>query len=359
MAENHEGQEKSEQPSGRRLEQARSKGQVPTTRELAPVLVMFGGVGMMTLWAPAVWRRFQHQSQSWFEHAGSIQLNPESAYALAMTITEQALMPLLPFALIVAGLGVTAWLIQTGPLWVDSALRPTFSKLNPMNGLKRILSLRGTVEFLKSLLKLGLTAVIVYGVVRQDLPKIVRLSVVGMGDALSDVWGLAVKLIMLIGLVLLVLAGADFLYQRWQYTRDLKMTKQEAKDEAKDVEGDPHIRSRRMSLQRERARQRMMQAVPKADVVITNPTHVAVALRYDGGTMTAPTVIAKGAGVLAEKIKQIARHAGVPLVENRSLAQGLYKGVNVGQEIPATLYRAAAEVLAYVYRVKHEREQVG
>jgi len=158
---------------------------------------------------------------------------------------------------------------------------------------------------------------------------------------------------------LLLLAIGDFVYQRWQHNEDLKMTKQEVKDESKDVEGDPQIRSRRLSLQRERSRQRMLQAVPKADVIITNPTHVAVALRYDTANMDAPVVVAKGAGFMAQKIKEIARHAGVPILENRSLARGLFKATKVGQEIPAALYQAAAEMLAYVYRLRHMHDQTG
>ena len=159
-----------------------------------------------------------------------------------------------------------------------------------------------------------------------------------------------------IGLVLLALALADFGYQKWQFMRDQRMTKQEVKDELKDTEGNPLIRSRRLSLQRERARQRMMQAVPKADVVITNPSHIAVALKYEPDKSDAPSVVAKGAGFLAERIKEIARHVGIPIIENKSLARGLFKLVEVGKHIPTDLYKAVAEVLAYVYRLKQERE---
>ena len=357
MAENEEGQEKSEDPTGKRLERARRKGQVATTRELAPVMVLLGGVGMLTLWAPTAWRHFQHQSQSWFEQAGTLQMNPEAAYALVMNIAVNVFLPFLLFPIVMAGLGALSLLLQTGPMWVEDALQPKFSKLNPVNGLKRIFSLRGVVEALKSLLKIGIVCGIIYAVMRHDIQKVLHLSMVGFGDALSEIWKIASKVVLWIGGVLFLLAIADFLYQKWQNTRDLKMTKQETKDESKDVEGDPQIRSRRLSLQIERSRQRMMQAVPKADVVITNPTHVAVALKYEAGSMSAPSVVAKGAGVLAEKIKQIARHAGVPIIENRGLARGLYRIAKVGQEIPADLYRAAAEVLAYVYRLRQEREK--
>ena len=163
---------------------------------------------------------------------------------------------------------------------------------------------------------------------------------------------------MAIGLVLLVLALADFAYQRWQFLKDQRMTKQEVKDEMKDVEGNPLTRSRRMSLQRDRARERMMQAVPNADVVITNPTHLAVALKYDPEQSEAPMVLAKGAGYVAEHIKQVARSASIPIVENKPVAQGLYKLVEVGRTIPTDLYKAVAEILAYVYRLKQSYEEV-
>ena len=357
MAENKEGQEKSEQPSGKRLEDARRKGQVATTKELAPIFVLFGGTGMIALWAPTAWRHFQGNSQQWFESIGTFQVTPESLQIYVHSIVEQTFLPLLPFALIIAALGVTALLIQTGPMWVENALQPKISKLNPVNGLKKLFSLRGVVEGTKSLLKVGLIATIVYAIVSPNMKSLTQLQLLSVGEAFSTIWDIALKIILWVGVVMLVLAIADFLYQKWQTTKDLKMTKQETKDESKDVEGDPQVRSRRMSLQRERARQRMMQAVPKADVIITNPTHIAVALRYDSAMMESPSVIAKGAGVLAENIKQIARHAGVPIIENRSLARGLYRMVKVGQEIPGDLYRAAAEVLAYVYRLRQNHEE--
>ncbi len=357
MAENKEGQEKSEQPTGKRLEDARKKGQVATTKEFAPIAVLFGGAGMITLWMPTAWRQFQQNSQELFETIGTFQVTPESLQGYVSTIVAQTFLPILPFALIITALGVASLLLQTGPLLIENALQPKPSKLNPINGLKKIFSLRGVVELIKSLLKVGLIGTIVYTIVSNNFGTVMDLSSMSLGDALSSIWELALQIIVWVGVVMLVLGTADFLYQRWQTSEDLKMTKQETKDESKDVEGDPQIRSRRMSLQRERARQRMMQDVPNADVVITNPTHVAVALRYDSGSMESPTVVAKGAGVIAEKIKQVARHAGVPIIENRSLARGIYKIVKVGQEIPGDLYRAAAEVLAYVYRLKQNQDQ--
>ena len=357
MAENKDGGEKTEQPTGKKLAEARRKGQVPLTRELPPLFVLLGGVGVLSLWAPQMLRQFYEQYRHWLEQAGTLQMDPTSLYTLLLNITNHAFVPLIPFGLIVAALALTAILMQTGPLWIEEGLQPKPSKMNPMNGLKRIFSWKGVVDLLKSLLKVAMVAGILYIVLSDGMVQLVQLPLLGLSDSMSRTWSLVEDIVWFVGGALLLLAIGDFVYQRWQHNEDLKMTKQEVKDESKDVEGDPQIRSRRLSLQRERSRQRMLQAVPKADVIITNPTHLAVALRYDTENMDAPVVVAKGAGFMAEKIKQIARHAGVPILENRSLARGLFKGTKVGQEIPAALYQAAAEILAYVYRLRNNHEQ--
>jgi len=357
MAENKDGADKTEQPSSKRLADARRKGQVAMTRELPSLFVLLGGAGLISLWAPQAIMQFQIHYRNWLAQAGTLQLDAHSTYTLLLDITNQAFVPLIPFGLLIGAFAFVAIFLQTGPLWVEQALQPKASKLNPSNGLKRIFSWKGVVDLIKSVLKVAGVGVIVYLILSQALPAILQLPLLGLRDAFSGAWGLVEKIVWSVGGALLLLAIIDFIYQRWQHNEDLKMTKQEVKDESKDVEGDPQIRSRRLSLQRERARQRMLQAVPKADVVITNPTHVAVALRYETGKMDAPVVVAKGAGFVADKIKQIARHAGVPIIENRGLARGLYKAVKIGQEVPSALYQAAAEVLEYVYRLRHMHEQ--
>ncbi len=357
MAENKDGGEKSEQPTGKKLADARRKGQVAVTRELPPLFVLLGGVGVMTLWAPQMLRQFYEDYGHWLVQAGTLQIDTNSLYTLLLNITNQAFVPLLPFGLIVAALALTAILMQTGPLWIEDGLQPKPSKMNPKNGLKRLFSWKGVVDLLKSLLKVAMVAGILYSVLSEGMVQLVQFPILGLSVAITETWTLVQDIVWAVGGALLILAIADFFYQRWQHNEDLKMTKQEVKDESKDVEGDPQIRSRRLSLQRERSRQRMLQAVPKADVVITNPTHVAVAIRYDMRSMDAPVVLAKGAGFMAEKIKQIARHANVPILENRSLARALFKGAKVGQEIPAVLYQAAAELLAYIYRLRNTYEQ--
>ena len=357
MAENKDGGEKSEQPTSKKLAEARRKGQVPMTRELPPLFVLLGGVGAISLWAPQFLREFSGHYRYWFEQAGTLQIDQRTIHILFTNITNQAFVPLIPFVLIVAILALGAILMQTGFLWVEEGIKPKPSKLNPMNGLKRLFSWKGVAELLKSILKISMVAGIIYFVLSQGLQYLVQFPILGISGSISQTWGLVQNIVWSVGGALLILAIIDFIYQKWQHTEDLKMTKQEVKDESKDVEGDPQIRSRRLSLQRERSRQRMLQAVPQADVVITNPTHVAIALRYDTASMDAPVVVAKGAGFMAEKIKQIARHSSVPILENRSLARGLFKATKVGQEIPAALYQAAAEVLAYVYRLRNPQEQ--
>ena len=357
MAENKDGGEKSEQPTGKKLADARRKGQVAITRELPPLFVLLGGVGVITLWAPQMLRQFYSHFQNWLEQAGTLQLEQNTLYSLLLNITNQAFVPLLPFGLIVGALALAAILMQTGPIWIEDGLQPKPSKMNPKNGFKRLFSWKGVVDLIKSLLKVAMVSGILYFVLSESMPHLVQFPVLGLSEAMDKTWLLVQDIVWAVCGALLILAIGDFFYQRWQHNEDLKMTKQEVKDESKDVEGDPLIRSRRLSLQRERSRQRMLQAVPKADVIITNPTHLAVAIRYDTGNMDAPVVVAKGAGFMAEKIKQIARHAGVPILENRSLARGLFKAAKVGQEIPAALYQAAAEVLAYVYRLRNTQNQ--
>jgi flagellar biosynthetic protein FlhB len=218
--------------------------------------------------------------------------------------------------------------------------------------LKRLFSLRSLAELVKSIVKILFVAAVAYLMIKQDLDLIPTLTRQSVLDIFVFAARVAFKICFNVCLALVVLAILDFAYQRWEHEKSLRMTKQEVKDENKQTEGDPKIKARIRSIQMETARQRMMAAVPTADVVITNPTHLAVALRFDAARMIAPQVIAKGAGHVAERIKQIAAENDVPLVEDKPLARALYKIVEIGNTIPADLYKAVAEVLAYVYRLR-------
>jgi flagellar biosynthetic protein FlhB len=231
-------------------------------------------------------------------------------------------------------------------------LRPKLKKLNPISGMKRLVSIKALVELVKSIFKILVVGGIAYGVVRTETARFPGLMQQEVGDILIFISKLAFKVFFFVCLALIILAALDYIYQRWQYEEDLKMTKQQVKDERKQQEGDPWVKSRIRRVQREMAARRMMEAVPAADVVITNPVHLAVALQFDAAKMVAPAVVAKGAGHIAERIKEIARNHQVPVVEDKPLAQALHKMVEVGEYIPVELYRTVAEVLAYVYRLK-------
>jgi flagellar biosynthetic protein FlhB len=272
-----------------------------------------------------------------------------SAYAghgLAMVL--QMLLPLLAGLFILA---IVVNILQVGPGISPDVFAPKTSRFNPINGFKRMFSMRGTVKLIMSLVKVTVIAAVLYWTVKDKVREIIPTMEMDIGAILVYVGQSSFTLGMRISIVLLILAILDYIYQRWQYESDIKMTKQEVKDEMKRYEGDPKIKERRIKTQRAIAYQRMMHNVPKANVVITNPTELAVALQYEREAMAAPTVVAKGAGYVARKIREIAVAHGIPIVEKKPLAQALYKSVEVGQEIPPDLYQAIAEILAYVYEL--------
>lgn len=241
--------------------------------------------------------------------------------------------------------------LQTGFLLTAQPLTPDLSKINPLQGIKKLFSLNSVVEALKGFLKIVVLGWILYLMLKKEivtLPNLVDMDVMSIAD-FSYVQ--LKKLLLIAAVVLTVFAAADYGYQRWQFERNLRMTKQEVKEEYKETEGDPRVKARIKSLQREAARKRMMQEVPKADVVITNPTHYAVALKYDAAKMGAPAVVAKGANLVAEKIKEVAKASGVPVFEDKPLARSLFK-LKLGEEIPEAFYKALATILANVYKMK-------
>jgi flagellar biosynthetic protein FlhB len=258
------------------------------------------------------------------------------------------------FPVCIAGFlaGVSASFGQTGSIFSLEPLNPDLNRLDPIQGLQRLFSPRQLLEGLRVILKATVVIAVAYSLVKTEV-LVAPSHFEGQPGYILEMFGRSGKLIFLtLAGVLSVFAAADFWFQRYEHSKNLRMTKQEAKQEHREREGDPQIRARIRSIQREMARKRMMQAVRKADVIVTNPTHIAVALIYDKSKMAAPKVVAKGADFLAQKIKEVAAQAGVPRVENVPLARALYKTVKVGQLIPHALYQAVAEVLAYVYRLK-------
>ena len=244
--------------------------------------------------------------------------------------------------------------LQVGAMWSVEPLAPKASKIDPIQGMKRMFSMQALQELAKSLAKMAIVGWVAFSTLKDEFPNFVPLIYQDRWAILSWLGSVSWKLTIRCCAVIIVIAVLDYIYQRWEFERKLRMSKQEVKDEYKQTEGDPMVKSRIRSIQREMARRRMMEEVPKADVVITNPEHLAVALRYNSSKMKAPKVVARGADRIALRIREVAKENGVAIVENRSLAQNLYK-LELGEEIPSRLYQAVAEILAYVYRLKKGR----
>jgi flagellar biosynthetic protein FlhB len=259
---------------------------------------------------------------------------------------------LLPLLLTTFVLTLGCHLLQTGFLFSPNSLAPQWSHINPAQGLQRLFSPQGLNELIKSLLKVGLIGYVSYRTIMAEAESFVMLSARDVGSIVQYVGQSTLRVCVRTAYVMVGLAVFDYAWQRWQFEKSLRMTKQEIKEESKAQEGDPHIKARIRSIMREMARKRMMQDVPKATVVVTNPTHLAIALVYRREEMVAPQVVAKGAGYVAERIKVMAQDHAIPLVENKPLAQQLFKIVDIGETIPEALYKAVAEILAYVYRLE-------
>ena len=353
MAEDFSG-ERTERATGRRRSEARRKGQVAKSREIPSVMVLLTALSVLFLLSSYIFQQLSAVMVRSFQQIEAQFINAENIQAISMEIIWSLFRILSP---VMAGVLVVALLsnyVQIGSLFSLEAIQPKFSKLSPLNGLKRILSKQSAVELLKSLFKFFIIAWAAYSVIRNELPAILTLMDRGTMGVLQFIGSVAIRIFFRTVLVMVGLAALDYAFQRWSFEKSLRMTKREVQEEYKTTEGDPLIKSRIRSVQRELARKRMMAEVPKADVIVTNPTHLAVALRYDREEMMAPRVVAKGAGPIAEKIKEVAQEHQVPIVENKPLAQILFKTVDLGQVIPSNLYQMVADLLAYVYRMKNK-----
>lgn len=347
------GQEKTEKATPKKKEEARKKGQVAISREISSAMVLLAALGFFYFAGSWMFWHLADLVTRVFQNIGTLRFNTINEVSVfSLEIMSRLLAILAPLLLPLAILGLAANILQVGFKMSTEAIAPKMSKLNPISGMKRFVSLKALVELAKSIVKLLIIGSIAYLLVKSDMAAFPLLIHQEVGQILVFVARVSLKISFFVCLALVILAVLDFLYQRWQHEKDLKMTKQEVKDEQKQTFGDPKVKSRIRSMQLEMARRRMMEAVPEADVVITNPTHLAIAIKFDAEEMIAPLVLAKGAGHVAQRIKEIATEHQVPLVEDKPLAQALFKMVELGDYIPAELYRAVAEVLAYVYRLK-------
>jgi flagellar biosynthetic protein FlhB len=353
-----EAGEKSEEPTPHRLREAREKGQIAKSKEITTALLLifsymlfrYTGVYVwdnLTLMAQSIFNEIPHQREFSLSFAGYVLLLGLRGLAFCVA-------PIFGLTVFVA---FAAEAVQTGLVFSIDPLAPKLERISPGEGFKRMFSLMGFVELIKSILKIVIVFWIMWGAVKDDIPLIVVLINGQPWDAIVLGGSIAYKVAIRVGFFYIAIAILDYLYKRWEYMRGLKMTKQEIKEEYKRLEGDPMIKQRMRELQRQVAYQRMMAAVPKADVVVTNPIHIAVALKYEASKMKAPTVLAKGERKAAEQIKLIADGAYVPIMENEPLARSIYRTTDVGKQIPGELFQAVAEILAYVYKLKKNRAE--
>lgn len=349
--------ERSEQPTGKRLSEARQNGQIPKSPLLGATIDLVGALLILVIFGGWFVRSLLELMRS------GLDMRSDAAFAGTWESAQPSILesvrhgamiavPVLVLMFLVAGL---AQFVQVGWLFTLRPLKPKFSRMNPISGVKRLFSKRNVVKTAVSVLKLTALVVIAQTVVQVNKPAIASLPMLEASPAVLLVGQIMLDMCLWMLAFMLVLAIIDFTYQRWQHKQDLRMTKQEVKDEFRSMEGDPKVKGRRLRMARQMALQRIQAAVPQADVVVTNPTHFAVALKYDADTMHAPTVVAKGADLLAMRIRQLAMMHGVPIVEKPPLARALYAEAPIGRQISPQFYQAVAEVLAYVFRLAEKK----
>jgi len=347
-------QEKTEPATPKRRQEARKKGQVAQSKEIPSVLVLLGSLGFFFFGGANMLKSLSELMKRSFVQIGTPHLHEAGIYSFLLGVLAQLSTILMPLILVLLVAGLAANYLQVGFLFTAEPLIPKLSKIDPVKGMGRIFSAKSLVELIKSIFKIIIIGYIAFLVVRGEADNFPSLMEMGIGEILFFIGRVSFNILFYTSLAFIVLAALDYAFQRFQHEKSLKMSRQEVKDEFKQREGDPLVKSRIRRTQIEMARRRMMEAVPAADVVMTNPDSLAVALKYDAEKMAAPRVIAKGAGFIAERIKQIAKDKGIPVVEHKLLTQTLFKVVEIGGFIPVNLYRAVAEILAYVYRLKNK-----
>lgn len=344
--------DKTESPTPRRRMQAREEGNVARSPDISAAVILLAGLFMVTWFGQSLLGQVRGVTERLLSEDVLGDHSAEGALPLLLESALPVVVGLVPLAGGLLLAAVLANLAQVGFFLSTKRLKPNLGALNPTKGVKRLFGQgRAVAQLVMSLLKLTLVSAVAYSAIAGRMDEIVLAAALSIGQ----IFGLGAKILfdvtLRIGLVLLVLAIVDYAYQRWKHEQELKMTKQQVKDEMRNMEGDPLVKQRRRQIAMQRTIQRIRRDVPTADVVVTNPTEFAVALRYDAATMRAPRVVAKGQGYLAQRIRETAAAAGVPILERKPLARALYRLVEVGQEIPEQFYAAVAEILAYVYEL--------
>ncbi len=353
-------QERTEPATPRKRRKEREEGRVAKSQDLGAAVVILTG-----LFALVVFGRFMYSFMKTLLvetiafMGGNTIREPGWFGVLSREAIPAAILPWLPLGLIVSIGALIVTVAQVGIELTPKPLIPKMDRFNPISGLKKVISLRSLVELFKGLLKAALFAMVIYFAMQKDTPELVAAIRFPLEIGVSQLFSKLLSLSFRLAFLLLVIAVFDYGYQKWEFERSIKMSKQELKEEYKQMEGDPQIKSKIRQKQRELARSRMMSSVPKADVVITNPTRLAVALEYDREIMEAPVLVAKGSGFVAAKIRELAEEHGVPVVENKPLARAIFETMEIGDEIPEHLYKAMAEVLAFIYKLKGSKKKGG
>lgn len=344
--------QKTEQPTQRRLEEARKRGQVVYSREISNWVMLFTITLLVLMAGPSVMSELRDMLKPFLGDANNFVVDANGLLKIGKILFSAVLGVLFVPFLILMAMGYLSGFVQTGPLLTTEPIKPDLKKISIGSGFARLFSLRSIMEFLKGIFKLLIVSIAIYLVISPYFNTAEHFVGQDTNAALDDLRTLFMKMMTAALVVLFALAIADYMYQRHEFMQKMRMSKQELKDEHKQTEGDPHVKARLRGLRMQRARQRMMQAVPEADVVITNPTHYAVALKYDAKEMHAPQMVAKGADAVAKRIRDVATEAKVPIVENPALARALFDSMEIDQIIPNEHFKAVAEVISYVFKLK-------
>lgn len=349
---------RTEKATPKRRSDARKKGQVAKSMEINSALIMLAIFIALKMFGQGIFESLSDIMRFFLQSPASYELNEKIISTLFLNLSLVFLKMVLPIALIAMIIGVIANFAQIGFLFTTKPLIPDLKKLNPLSGIKRLFSSRALVDLIKSVVKIVIVGYIAYSIIRDRYYDIIQTIDMDLWQAMSVFGSISYEVIIKVGIALLVIALFDYVYQRYAFEKSIKMTKQEIKEESKMSEGDPKTKARIRRKQAEMAVKRMMQAVPAADVIITNPIRLAIAIKYDQASMNAPKVVAKGQRLIAERIRNIARDHKIPIVEDKFLAQSLYRSVEIDQEIPYELYKAVAEILAYVYQINRKGSRI-
>lgn len=346
--------EKTEKATPKKKQDTRKKGQTAKSQDVNTAIGLLSVFTFLYFFSNQIGRIVFNSFQHSFTEYTLMELTEANIQVIVMEVMKEVAFLLGPIMLIALLAGIGANLLQVGFMVTTEPLNPKLEKIDPIKGFKRIFSIRAIVELFKSILKIGFVGSITVFVLWQRIDEVLILAHKPVSAALKTIVSLTIQMGIVASMALLFLSLFDYLYQRYDYEKNIRMSKQDLKDEHKNIEGDPLIKSKIKQRQREMAMSRMMEEVPKADVVITNPTHYAIALKYDEEKSDAPVIVAKGVDFMAQKIRQIAGEHKIVMVENRPLARALYDQAEVGKMIPDDFFKAVAEILAYVYRIKHK-----